>query len=255
MTRVTCVGVAALIVAAAVGLAAAPQLTERQHEQAARHFRAGMQALASERYDVAEQEFRGAVKEDPLYDAAFYGLGQVYMATKRYEHALQAYLDSRAAFREATANEALESAASDRRLRDQIQALKDYVRNMERQVAASRAPAVQQAIDRNNDQIRQLEMRVGRKAGQAPPPVPAGLSMALGSAYFRLNKLEDAEREYKAAIQVNPRFGEAHNNLAVVYLMTGRLDEAERSVAAAKAAGFQVHPQLERDIKSRRSGS
>ena len=72
--------------------------------------------------------------------------------------------------------------------------------------------------------------------------------MALGSAYFRLNQLADAEREYKAAIDTNPAFGEAHSNLAVVYYVTGRIAEADAALKAAEKAGFRVNPKLKDDI-------
>jgi Tfp pilus assembly protein PilF len=85
--------------------------------------------------------------------------------------------------------------------------------------------------------------------------VPAFVSLALGSAYFRAGKLQDAEREYKAAIDADSKTGEAHSNLAVVYMETGRYDDAERSVAAAEKAGYKVHPQLKDDIKKRRKGT
>jgi len=38
----------------------------------------------------------------------------------------------------------------------------------------------------------------------------------------------DAEREYRAAIAVNGKLGEAHNNLAVVLLLTGRAAERRK---------------------------
>ena len=47
------------------------------------HFRSGMSALATEQYEKAEAEFQNAVLIDPLFDAAFYGLGQVYMEIGR----------------------------------------------------------------------------------------------------------------------------------------------------------------------------
>ena len=58
--------------------------------------------------------------------------------------------------------------------------------------------------------------------------VPSFVSLALGSAFFRLGRLADAEREYKATIAADPKTGEAHSNLAVVYLQTGRFDDAEK---------------------------
>ena len=226
----------------------ARQLSERDQAAASQHFRRGMESLLAERYDVAETEFKSAVAIDPLYDAAFYGLGQVYMATKRFDDALKAYLASREAFKSATAAEVLTSAASDRRLRDQIDALKDNERNMVRLMASGQNSTAQRSIEQVREQIQQLENRKSRRAGASPPPVPAGISMAIGSAYFRLNDLANAEKEYKAAVEVNPGFGEAHSNLAVVYLVTGRATEADAEVKSAERAGFRVNPKLKDDI-------
>ena len=191
----------------------ARQLSDRDQQAASQHFKRGMESLLKEKYDVAETEFKAAVTIDPLYDAAFYGLGQVYMATKRYPDALKAYIASRDAFKAATAAETLAGTESDRRLRDQIDALKDNERNM---VRLGTGNSAQTNLDQVRAQIQQLESRKSRRAGATPPPVPAGLSMAIGSAYFRLNDLANAEKEYKAAVDVNPGFGEAHSNLAVV---------------------------------------
>ena len=233
----------------------AQQLSEREQHAASQHFKRGIESLVGEKYDVAETEFKAAVVIDPLYDAAFYGLGQVYMATKRYPDALKAYLESREAFKKATAEEALAGTESDRRLRDQIQALKDNERNMTRLMGGGQNPGAQQSIDQVREQIQQLESRKSRRAGASPPPVPAGLSMAIGSAYFRLNDLASAEREYRAAVDVNPNFGEAHSNLAVVYFVTGRLPQAEAEIQAAEKGGFRVNPKLKNDIAAARKKS
>jgi Flp pilus assembly protein TadD len=61
--------------------------------------------------------------------------------------------------------------------------------------------------------------------------------------------MTDAEREWKTAVEVNPRLGEAHNNLAALFAMTGRKKEAEDAVRAAERSGFRVHPQLKEDIR------
>jgi tetratricopeptide (TPR) repeat protein len=239
-----------LMIAVGSSSISAWQLSERDQHAASQHFKRGMESLLAEKYDVAETEFKAAVAIDSLYDAAFYGLGQVYMATRRYPHALKAYLDSREAFKRATAAETLAGTESDRRLRDQIQALKDNERNLMR--LGGQNPNAQQTVDQIREQIQQLESRKSRSSNAAPPPVPAGLSMAIGSAYFRLNDLANAEKEYKAAIEVNPNFGEAHSNLAVVYLVTGRVAEAETEVKAAEKAGFRVNPKLKDDIAAKK---
>jgi len=80
-------------------------------------------------------------------------------------------------------------------------------------------------------------------------PVPAFVSLALGSAYFRLDRLADAEREFRAAVAVDPKFGEAHSNLALVCLLTGRAAEAQEHVRTAEEAKFTVNPELKRQIR------
>jgi Flp pilus assembly protein TadD len=215
------------------------------------HFKAGMQALGTEQFSKAETEFRTAVGLDPLYDAAFYGLGQVYMATKRYPDAVKAYLDSREAFKAAVAAELAGALDTEKRLRDQIQALQDEVSRLER-ISVAQSPQVQNALTRNRDQIRQLQSRLNRSGAAGPPPIPAGLSFALGSAYYRVGDLASAEREYLEAIAVDAKFGEAHSNLAVIYMLTNRLDQADHEIALAEKAGFSVNPRLKEDLKNRR---
>ena len=50
----------------------------------------------------------------------------------------------------------------------------------------------------------------------------------------------------------DPRSGDAHNNLAVVLMLSGRLEEAEREVRLAEQAGVEVNPRLKDEIRKRR---
>ena len=77
--------------------------------------------------------------------------------------------------------------------------------------------------------------------------------MALARARQRLlpqrRHARTRSAQYRAAIEVDPKLGEAHNNLAVVYLQTGRFPEADVEITAAEKAGFRVNPQLKEDVK------
>jgi Tfp pilus assembly protein PilF len=86
-------------------------------------------------------------------------------------------------------------------------------------------------------------------------PTPHWLSLALGSAHFRNQDFRRAEEAYRAAVEVKPDLGEAHQNLAVVYMVTGRLDQAEREVELAEEAGLRVPSGLRKDIEKRRASS
>ena len=78
--------------------------------------------------------------------------------------------------------------------------------------------------------------------------VPAFVSLSLGSAQFRLGRRAEAEQAFLAAVATDPKTGEAHNNLAVLYLETGRFDQAKASLRAAEKAGIKVHPELKAQI-------
>jgi Flp pilus assembly protein TadD len=47
--------------------------------------------------------------------------------------------------------------------------------------------------------------------------------------------------------------GEIHNNLAVVCMVTGRYDEAEREVQLAEKAGFRVSPAFKEELTAKRA--
>jgi Tfp pilus assembly protein PilF len=226
----------------------AQTLTPQQNRESLDHFRAGMEALQRENYEGAETEFSAAVKIDPLFDAAFYGLGQTYMRQHRFDRAVTAYLQCREAFKQNAARDAMGGIESDQQVQERIKVLEDQQRALERTSQAGSSSSVPQAISRVRDQINILKSRKSRGQGTVAP-VPAGISLALGSAYFRAGSTADAEREYKAAIEVDPKFGEAHSNLAVVYMTTGRPDLADEEVKAAEKAGFKVNPQLKEDLK------
>ena len=70
----------------------------RDHTEAMRHLQRGQENLHAEQWDKAEAEFKAAVKLEPTLEMAHYGLGQVYMNTKRFPAAVAAYLACRDAF-------------------------------------------------------------------------------------------------------------------------------------------------------------
>jgi Tfp pilus assembly protein PilF len=100
--------------------------------------------------------------------------------------------------------------------------------------------------------LRDLENQRSVTGGtfQAPPQV----LLALGSGYFRNGDRDAAEVQWRAAVDANPKLGEAHNNLAVIYMQTGRFDDALKALTAAEKAGFKVNPQFKADLKDRAKG-
>jgi superkiller protein 3 len=205
--------------------------------------------MRDESWEEAVTEFRAAIRFDPMMVMAHYGLGQCRMALKEYPEAVKAFLACREAHHTLAGMQHANRELSDQRRDDEIRDLRDSIRLFQSGGAKSASP--QNMVLKLESRLQQLENE--RRKGVTPDQTPAEFSLALGSAYFRSGKLEDAEREYREAIKVNPKMGEAHNNLAVVFMLTGLFEEAEVEVKAAEKAGFPVNPRFKDDLKKRKA--
>jgi tetratricopeptide (TPR) repeat protein len=203
--------------------------------------------MRAEQFAKAADEFQVAIKFDPLLTIAHYELGQSYMALRQYQDAIRAYLGCRSAFQSIAGLVNHNDVLADGRRDDEIRELKDSIREIQSgqiKIATGRDAM----IARLEHRISDLERT--KQRGQSAFETPAEVSLALGSAYFRTGDLVSAEREWKAAIAVNNKLGEAHNNLAALYAMTGRREQAQESVKQAERSGYQVNPRLKSDIQA-----
>lgn len=209
--------------------------------------------MKAERWEKAAGSFQNAIDIDPLFEVPHYGLGRARMALKNYNGAIEAYVRCRDLYR-AQAGKVFSTAQDAQRYRrDRLTEIDEQIRQVQSGPQNAQASDLMRQLNNLRRDVQESIQRGGNMSIEAS--VPAYVSLALGSAYFRSGKLVDAEREYKATIEADRRSGEALNNLAVVYLETGRAAEAEASLKEAKKVGFKVNPQLEQAIKERKSGS
>jgi len=227
-------------------------------QRAQQHDRTGWARLDAKNFEGAAAEFEAALQIHPEYADALHGLGKARMALKQYEAAVRALERCRDSYAHAGTEDAEHRLLANRARESQLTNLRRRLADLEgpsaigTATAAGRgAPSGSTEVQEVKQQIRALqgERESGPVSGQ-PGPVPSFVSLALGSAYFRVERLADAEREFRAAIAVDPKFGEAHSNLALVCLLTGRAAEAQDHVRIAEEAKFQVNPELKRQIRA-----
>ena len=70
----------------------------------------------------------------------------------------------------------------------------------------------------------------------------------LGHARLQLGQFESAEESYLQALAIDADDGLLHNNLAVIYLSTGRTERAAAALERALDLGYDVPEQLRRAI-------
>jgi tetratricopeptide (TPR) repeat protein len=221
-----------------------------QRDLAMPSYKAGLDHMRSESWDKAAEAFRQATDTDPAFEMAFYALGKANMARKRYVDAATALTKCRDLYLAQTGRQFASQQDAQRYRRDRIMEIDELIRHNS---SGAQTQQTQEAIRQLTERRRQLQDDIQRGTNVSfDATVPAYVSVLLGSAYFRMERFADAEREYKAAVAADPKTGEAHNNLAVVYLQTGRIEEAEKSVKAAEKTGFRVNPMLKEDIAARK---
>lgn len=217
---------------------------------ARRQSQAGWELMTAEKFEEAAKAFQAAIDLDPEFEFAYYGLGRADMALKRFVAAVAAYSKCRDIYGAIAGRQFTNVQDAQRFRQNRLTEIDEVVRQLQ---AGPQTLQIQDQLRQLQESRRQVQESItrGNDVSISQSTVPSWVSLALGSAYFRSGKMPDAEREYKAAIAADTKAGEAHSNLAVVYLETGRITEADAALRAAKKAGFKVNPQLEQAIKER----
>jgi Tfp pilus assembly protein PilF len=241
----------AIFLLVSCGIMSAQPSSER--ERARPHYRAGWDYMRIEAWQDAAQAFEKAIDIDPQFEDAYYSLGRAQMQLKKFVQAVGSYAKCRDLYRARAGRQFATRQDAQRFRQDRVTEIDEFIRQLQQ---GPQTPTVQ-------DRLRQLQ-ELRREASEdlsrghnvsVQNTVPAFVSLALGSAYFRMGNLAAAEAEYLAAIAADRKSGEALSNLAVVYMETGRLDEAEKSLKAAEKTGFRVSPALKDEIARRKSGT
>ena len=233
---------AATLVSIVVPAAAQKIADAQSRREAVQFYRTGLEFFSAEKFDRAAEEFIKASDKDPLFTLAYYQAGQSYMNVKRYASAIKAFKDCLEASRALYGLSETNRFDVEKQRDDEMREMRETVRTLQQNGHTLQATRAEQHL---SDLEKQRTSMVG---GYRPP---AEVLLSLGSAHFRNGDVEAAEAEWKAAIEVNPKLGEAHNNLAVIYMTAGRFKEAETEVKAAEKTGFRVNPQFKDDLKKR----
>ena len=221
-------------------------------KRAQQHDARGWTKVDAKDYTGAVREFEAALQIYADYADALHGLGKAKMALKDFEGAARALERARDSYSRSGTQDAEYRLLSNRAKDDQLRLLRQRLADLESASGATSGASALGTTELLNLKQQIRDLQGDRDAGPltgTPSPVPPFISLALGSAYFRLDRLADAERQFRAAIAVDPKFGEAHSNLALVCLLTGRAQDAQTHVRIAEEGKFKVNPELKRQIR------
>ena len=238
------------------------EATEAAREEARLLLISGQAHLAAGRFSQGEDDLRAAAKLDPASPFPPYALGLALMDRQAFAEAVLAFSRCRDALRCIRESDPKAKEQFRRALEREIRELRGIILNMENERLVRQVITGQEAnggsrgrLGESASAVHALEQRLAdlNRLRNRPDREPAGLALALGNAHFNAGELAEAESEFRLALATEPKSGDAHNNLAVVLMLEGRLDEAAREVAAAEKAGLRVAQRLKDEIQTRRA--
>lgn len=226
------------------GAVLAGPVEESQRRKAIELYKKGEDLLKGEKFEQAAEQFKKAIELNKDLVYAHYGLGQSYMSLKRFPDAVQGFSGARDAYYRLASVK-----VSDRMAAEAVGLqMVDEARSLTG-VDGSGGRATNKGINMRLNVLRDLEQT--KRLDDGNPEPPAEISLALAGAWFRQGNLEEAEKENKNALKSRPDYGQAHNNLAVIYLMGGRIPDSRAAVGKAEKSGFTVNPKLKEELDRR----
>lgn len=224
--------------------------TGEDNRAATQHYQNGWDLLRVEKWDEAAREFQSAIDLKPNYKLAYYGLGRAGVGLKQFREAIRAYETCRDLYERQASENIVNAQEAERLLQDDLTA---YDLAISRLQTGPQTPQVSNQIAQLNMQKDRLKNRTGNANNMSlTSPVPPFVSLALGSAYLRAERFAEAEQQYKKAVDGDSKYGEAYSNLAVVYLLTNRYEDAAKAVKSAEKAGYKVNPELKDEIRKKK---
>ncbi len=222
-----------------------PQVQEMQGQNG---MQATLMASASKSPDVAVK--KAAPKSTPAADAeALILKGNESFSQRRYGVAASQYEDAlRAEAKNTTALVGLGLARQrEGKLNDAEAALKKCLTiDPDNEPAAFALGITMFKQQRWNDAITWFERSLEKR------PQNASARHYLGILSTKLNLMERAEREFKTALAIDPEYGEAHFNLAVLYITWDppQWDKAQSEYKEAVKKGVKPDASLEKLLDS-----
>ncbi len=199
----------------------------------------------------SEKELKKCIETMPEHVEAHFYLSQVLYKKEDFQKALEHIEKAKTNYK--LMEDLFEYAYQERifQLREQVDIINSNVSILEDKRSKTTDPDTLRSLD---SQITSLDQQIGivrSKLTDFVPPtesIPSDYFYFHGNILFRLNKHQEAFREYLEAIKINPQHGNAYNNLANLYHMGKEYQKALDCLNQAEANGAEINPKLKEAI-------
>ena len=187
----------------------------------------GAMLLRLDRPAEAEAAFRGAVAIDRKFPAAQLGLGESLVRQRKIPEAIAVY-EAGVRFGQKTVPDFYKGLGEAQAARDSLQSAEVWLLKA-REAATSMAPSVQGPIFRAlGDLYMQRKIPtlaiVNYEQAKGIDAADLDTKMALGDAYYRAGRYNEALTEYKDVVDADPNYAQGYLKLGNLYYLASQTD-------------------------------
>jgi len=205
--------------------------------------------------EKSEKKLRECLEIMPEHANGAYLMAQIQLKREEFSKALESITTAKknfaniAKFQTFTHQQYLDQLRVQQRdLEGQRERLQDSLSKLPANAnSSSERNRYEQAIQSIGQAIQTISSRLG---SPIPPTfeIPADYFYIHGNILFKMGMLIDATAQYQEAIRLDPRHGNAYNNLAAVSFSRGKYQEAMDCLVRAEGAGVKINPAFKKAV-------
>jgi tetratricopeptide (TPR) repeat protein len=216
----------------------------------------GAELFAKGKLDMAVKKLLDCLEAMPEHADASYLLAQIHLKRRELSRALDAITTAEKNY---AANARFQNFSHQDyldRLRQQREGLETQRTQIERKIQAMAGSSnpekgrLEQEIQLFVQSIREIDRRLNSPVA-ATIEIPADFFYIHGNILFQSGSPVGAAAQYREAIRLDPRHGNAYNNLALASFSLGKYREALDYLLQAEAAGVKVNPDFKKAIETK----
>jgi len=214
-------------------------------------FEKGQAHFLEGKWKNSEKELKECLQKMPEHADAYFYLAQLFYRYKNYQQALDYIFKAKANYKILAKMKInfehlriLDLQKKKNALEGRLSTLREY---LAKATSRDQRSKLQSAIANAENEKTTIDNRLNRPL-PSPEQIPADYYYFHGNVLFRLKRFQEAYDQYRETIRINPKHGEAYNNLANLYYMARKYQKALDYLNMAEENGAKINPAFKKAV-------
>jgi pentatricopeptide repeat protein len=219
-----------------------------KYKFASPHYEKGKKYFTKNNLKGAEKELIKCLEIMPKFSEAHFLMANIHYKNNELDKAMASINEAFASIQFAQIYEEKRHQVYLNSLREKKARLEERIEQLSTVKDSSDGPnsvnSVKESMLREINDISQKLIEPPTKSNEAP----AKYHYFLGNIHFKQKQYQEAHKDFLKAIEIDPVYGDAYNNLANLYYMSKNYEKALEFLKKAKENGVSVNPKFEEAI-------